>query len=133
MPHGIAKGSVLIIINEGFVMKILVVGRGGREHSLLMHLAQSQHVEKLYVAPGNGGANKLATQVDISEMDIDQLVQFAKKEQIDLTVVGPENPLNAGIADRVQDRKSTRLNSSHVANSYAVIFLRKNIERSSIA
>lgn len=83
-------------------MKILVVGRGGREHSLLMHLAQSQHVEKLYVAPGNGGANKLATQVDISEMDIDQLVQFAKKEQIDLTVVGPENPLNAGIADRFQ-------------------------------
>lgn len=84
-------------------MKILVVGRGGREHSLLMHLAKSEHVKELFAAPGNGGASDFATCVNISEMDIDRLVEFAKEKQIDLTIVGPENPLNAGIADHFQE------------------------------
>lgn len=81
-------------------MKVLVVGRGGREHSVVMHLAKSDRVSQIFCAPGNGGIEELATCVDIDEMDIDALVEFAKKEQIDLTVVGPENPLNAGIADK---------------------------------
>src|SRR5699024_6969625 len=84
-------------------MKVLVVGRGGREHSVIMHLAKSERVESIYAAPGNGGIEELATWVDIAEMDIDALVQFAKETEIDLTIVGPENPLNAGIANRFNE------------------------------
>lgn len=83
-------------------MNILVVGRGGREHSLVMQLEKSSKVEKLYVAPGNGGMEDSATCIAINEMDIDGLVQFAMEAAIDLTIVGPEAPLNAGIADRFQ-------------------------------
>lgn len=84
-------------------MNILVVGRGGREHSLVMKLNESEKVSKLYAAPGNAGIASIAECVDIDEMDITGLVQFAKKSQIELTIVGPENPLNAGIADRFQE------------------------------
>src|SRR5690625_4600541 len=80
-------------------MKVLVVGRGGREHSVIMHLAKSKQVSHIYAAPGNGGIEELATCVDIDEMDIQGLIKFAKETEIDLTIVGPENPLNAGIAD----------------------------------
>src|SRR5690625_5302149 len=83
-------------------MKILVVGRGGREHSLILHLAKSSQVSQVYAAPGNVGMEEYATCVDINEMDIERLVTFAKEKKIDLTVVGPENPLNAGIADCFQ-------------------------------
>ncbi|MGM8212080.1 phosphoribosylamine--glycine ligase [Virgibacillus sp. W0430] len=83
-------------------MNILVVGRGGREHSLIMQLEKSNKVDKLYAAPGNGGMGQHATCVDINELDIDGLVHFAKEAAIDLTIVGPEAPLNAGIADRFQ-------------------------------
>lgn len=81
-------------------MKVLVVGRGGREHSVAMYLEESDRVKEIYVAPGNGGIAEIATCVDIDEMDIDALVDFAKEKEIDLTIVGPENPLNAGIADK---------------------------------
>lgn len=80
-------------------MKILVVGRGGREHSVIMHLEKSERVSEIYAAPGNGGIEQIATCVDIDEMDIEGLIKFAKETEIDLTIVGPENPLNAGIAD----------------------------------
>src|SRR5699024_11568017 len=80
-------------------MKVLVVGRGGREHSVSMHLVKSKQVSHIYAAPGNGGIEELATCVDIDEMDIQGLIKFAKEREIDLTIVGPENPLNAGIAD----------------------------------
>src|SRR5690625_4989066 len=80
-------------------MKVLVVGRGGREHSVIMHLIKSKQVSHIYAAPGNGGIEELATCVDIDEMDIQGLIKFAKETEIDLTIVGPENPLNAGIAD----------------------------------
>lgn len=83
-------------------MNILVIGRGGREHSIVMKLAESKQVSHIYVAPGNGGIGQQATCVAIDEMDFDSLVDFAKTEAIDLTIVGPENPLNAGIADRFQ-------------------------------
>ncbi|MEW9676328.1 phosphoribosylamine--glycine ligase [Lentibacillus sp. L22] len=84
-------------------MNILVVGRGGREHSIVMKLAASEQVTNLYAAPGNGGIAQQATCVDIDEMDIDRLIMFARDKQIDLTIVGPENPLNAGIANRFQE------------------------------
>jgi phosphoribosylamine--glycine ligase len=84
-------------------MKVLVVGRGGREHSIVMKLAESERVTKIFAAPGNGGMESMATCVPIDEMNIGGLVQFAKEEKIDLTVVGPEDPLNAGIADRFQE------------------------------
>lgn len=81
-------------------MNILVVGRGGREHSIVMKFAESSQVNNIYAAPGNGGINQHATCISIDEMDFDGLVEFAKNKEIDLTIVGPENPLNAGIVDR---------------------------------
>lgn len=81
-------------------MNILVVGRGGREHSMVMKLAASEQVTNLYVAPGNAGMAQQAACVAIDEMDFAGLIHFAKKNAIDLTVVGPEAPLNAGIADQ---------------------------------
>lgn len=81
------------------VMKILVVGRGGREHSVVEHVKKSKLVTEIFAAPGNAGIEKVATCVPIDEMDITQLVQFAQEKEIDLTIVGPENPLNAGIAN----------------------------------
>lgn len=80
-------------------MKVLVIGSGGREHALVWKLLQSPKVTKLYVAPGNGAEGRF-TKVDIRVDEVDKLFDFAKKERIDLTVVGPEAPLVAGIADK---------------------------------
>lgn len=81
------------------MMKILVVGQGGREHTLLWKLKQSPLVEEVFCAPGNAGTAIDGTNVDIKDTDIAGLLKFAKQEGIDLTVVGPEAPLVAGIAD----------------------------------
>jgi phosphoribosylamine--glycine ligase len=80
-------------------MRILVVGAGGREHTLAWKIAQSPQVDTLFVAPGNGGTAEIAQNVDISAADLLALVDFAKRERIDLTVVGPEAPLVAGLVD----------------------------------
>ena len=80
-------------------MRILVVGGGGREHALIWKLAQSPRVDKLFCAPGNPGIAALAECVDISAENIKALCGFAKEHEIDLTVVGPEKPLTAGIVD----------------------------------
>ncbi|PID75775.1 MAG: 5-(carboxyamino)imidazole ribonucleotide mutase [Deltaproteobacteria bacterium] len=80
-------------------MKVLVVGSGGREHALVWKIAQSNKVKKIYCAPGNAGIEKLARCVDIAATDIDALLQFALTKRIDLTVVGPESSLVAGIVD----------------------------------
>jgi len=80
-------------------MKILVVGSGGREHALVWKIKQSKKVEKIYCAPGNAGISRMADCVDISVTDVKKLLKFAKKEKIDLTVVGPESSLVAGIVD----------------------------------
>ena len=80
-------------------MKLLVIGSGGREHALAWKLAQSPRVQKVFVAPGNGGT---ATENGLENVDISsvpELIKFAKKEQVHLTVVGPEAPLSAGIVD----------------------------------
>ena len=80
-------------------MRIRVVGGGGREHALIWKLAQSPRVDKLFCAPGNPGIAALAECVDISAENIKALCGFAKENEIDLTVVGPEKPLTAGIVD----------------------------------
>jgi len=80
-------------------MKVLVIGGGGREHALVWKLSQSSRVTKLFCAPGNAGISKIAECLNIKADDISVLVNFAKYEGIDLTVVGPEAPLTAGIAD----------------------------------
>ncbi|MEK7748742.1 MAG: phosphoribosylamine--glycine ligase N-terminal domain-containing protein, partial [Bacteroidota bacterium] len=78
-------------------MRVLVVGSGGREHALVWKLLRSQSVKKVYCAPGNAGIEQLAELVPIQQTGIESLAQFARQEQIDLTVVGPEQPLTMGI------------------------------------
>ncbi|MEW5746009.1 MAG: phosphoribosylamine--glycine ligase [Nitrospirota bacterium] len=80
-------------------MKVLVIGGGGREHALVWKLAQSKHVDKVYCAPGNAGIAEIAECIDISPDDFDELVNFVRYEWIDLTIVGPEDPLSKGIVD----------------------------------
>jgi phosphoribosylamine--glycine ligase len=80
-------------------MKVLIVGSGGREHVLAWKIKQSPLVKELFCAPGNGGISAVAQCVDISSDDMPSLLRFAKEKQIDLTVVGPEAPLAAGIVD----------------------------------
>lgn len=83
-------------------MKILVVGGGGREHALVWKIRQSPRVKKIYCAPGNGGIAEVAEVIPIRADDLSGLLTFAKKEGIDLTVVGPELPLTLGIVDLFQ-------------------------------
>ncbi len=85
-------------------MKVLVVGGGGREHALVWKLAQSPKVKKIFCAPGNAGIAQLATCVPIAADEIDQLVDFAVQEGIDLSVIGPEDPLSMGIVDRFEEK-----------------------------
>ena len=80
-------------------MKILVVGGGGREHAICWKLSKEANVEKIYCAPGNAGISNVAECIDIGDSDIENLLKFAKENQIDLTIVGPEIPLVAGIVD----------------------------------
>ena len=84
-------------------MKVLVVGQGGREHTLVWKLAQSPSVTQVFCAPGNAGTDQDGTNIDIGADKIDELIAFAKKEGIGLTVVGPEAPLVAGMVDAFQD------------------------------
>ncbi|MBQ7504009.1 MAG: phosphoribosylamine--glycine ligase [Ruminococcus sp.] len=83
-------------------MKILMVGSGGREHALIKKLKESPKCTKLYCAPGNGGISKDAECVNIGAMDIDNMVKFAKDEQIDLVFVAPDDPLAAGMVDAME-------------------------------
>lgn len=115
-------------------MKILVIGKGGREHALAWKLNQSPLVDKVYVAPGNPGTAAFGINVDIKDSDIKTLADFAEKEKIDLTVVGPETTLALGAADEFEARglkifgprkDVARLESSkdfakHIMNKYNV-------------
>jgi len=84
-------------------MKVLVIGGGGREHALVWKLKQSGKVEAIFCAPGNAGIKDMAQCVDIASGNITALLDFALKEQIDLTVVGPEEPLTKGIVNLFQE------------------------------
>jgi len=83
-------------------MKVLVVGAGGREHALVWKLQRSPHVKKIFCAPGNGGISEIAQCIDIKPEDVGGLLQFALKEMVDLTIVGPEIALVAGIVDEFE-------------------------------
>ncbi|MBQ2054611.1 MAG: phosphoribosylamine--glycine ligase [Eubacterium sp.] len=84
-------------------MKIMIVGGGGREHAIAWAVAKSPKCDKLYAAPGNAGIASLAECVDISVMDADSLVAFAKDKEIDFVIVAPDDPLAAGVADAFLD------------------------------
>ena len=83
-------------------MRVLVIGGGGREHALAWKIAQSPLVKKVYCAPGNAGTRSVAENVNISVDRIDELMQFALTNGVGLTVVGPEQPLVAGIVDQFE-------------------------------
>jgi phosphoribosylamine--glycine ligase len=86
-------------------MKILVIGSGGREHALVWKLTQSPGVDRIFCAPGNAGTGQLSENVAIPATDFATLVRFVKENRIDLTVVGPDDPLAAGIVDLFQTEK----------------------------
>ena len=85
-------------------MKVLVIGSGAREHALCWKLRQSKHVTEVFAAPGSDGISKFAKAVPIGVSEIEKLVTFARENKIDLTVVGPEDPLVAGIVDRFKKK-----------------------------
>jgi phosphoribosylamine--glycine ligase len=85
-------------------MKVLLVGGGGREHALAWRLSQSPLVDRLVAAPGNAGIASLARCEPVSADDVEGLVSLAEREDADLTVVGPEGPLVAGLADELEAR-----------------------------
>ena len=84
-------------------MNVLLVGSGGREHALAWKINQSPKLDRLFIAPGNAGTQSLGTNLQISDTDIDGLLQFAKKNDVGLTIVGPEAPLASGIVDIFAD------------------------------
>src|SRR3546814_5063435 len=91
-----------------------LVGSGGREHALAWKLAQSPRLGKLWAAPGNAGIANHGECVALNVADHGAVIAFCRKNEIDLVVIGPEQPLVEGLANALaQDRKSTRLNSSH--------------------
>ena len=94
-------------------MKILVIGSGGREHAICWKLAQSPQVRKIFCAPGNAGTAEVAENVAIDAMDIEGLRVFVEHQKIDLTIVGPEKPLIAGIVDAFEARGLRIFGPSH--------------------
>lgn len=83
-------------------MKVLIIGRGGREHALCKKVSESSLVEKVFAAPGNVGMEDVAERVSIVEGEHDQLIQFAKEQEVGLTIIGPEVPLLEGLADKFE-------------------------------
>lgn len=113
-------------------MKILIVGSGGREHALVWKISQSKRVSKIFAAPGNPGMNNLAESVDINPSNIIELADFAQEAKIDLTVIGPEQPLALGIVDEFNSRNlkifgpTQKAAMIETSKSFAKEFMRKN-------
>lgn len=89
-------------------MKVLIVGSGGREHAIAASVAKSHKVDKIYCAPGNAGIAQLAECVDIGAMELERLADFAEEKKIDLTIIGMDDPLVAGIVD-IFEKRSLRI------------------------
>jgi len=85
-------------------MKVLIVGSGGREHAIAWSVAQSKRVDKIYCAPGNGGISRYAECVSIGAMEFEKLANFAKEKEIDLTIIGMDDPLVGGIVDVFEEK-----------------------------
>jgi len=113
-------------------MKILVVGSGGREHALVWKISQSKRVEKIFALPGNAGMGNLAKMVDIKESSIIEIADFAQREKVDLTVVGPELCLSLGIVDEFKKRNMRIFGPTQIAatiessKSFAKSFMKKH-------
>lgn len=84
-------------------MKVLVVGGGGREHALIWKLKQSSKVSKIYCAPGNGGIGDMADCIPIQATDVEHMVEFARENAVDLTIVTPDDPLALGMVDALNN------------------------------
>lgn len=112
-------------------MKVLVIGGGGREHALVWKLSQSHRISKLYCAPGNGGIASLAECIDIQATDIQGVVDFAKKNQIDLTVVAPDDPLAMGMVDALEEEglKAFGPNKAAAAIESSKVFAKELMEK----
>src|SRR5262245_1727340 len=113
--------QLLVLYSEA--MRILVIGSGGREHALTWKLRQSPHADRIFCAPGNAGTDEIAENVAIAVSDLTALVRFARENQVDLTVVGPDDPLAAGIVDLFAaaklrafgpDKSAARIESSKI-------------------
>src|SRR4051812_36602446 len=85
-------------------MDVLVVGGGSREHALAAKVKESPRVKKLYVAPGNPGTALFAQNVPIGAMEFEKLADFAEEHKVDLTIIGPDDPLGGGVVDVFQSR-----------------------------
>lgn len=96
-------------------MRVLVVGSGGREHALAWKISQSPRLKRLWIAPGNAGTSLEGENVDIASDDLSGLVRFAKKESVDLVVVGPELPLTLGLVDALEQEKIRAFGPSRAA------------------
>ena len=113
-------------------MKVLIVGSGGREHALAWALSRSAQVQQIYVAPGNAGTEQIAVNLPVMADDLDRLRVVAQEKVIDLTIVGPEVPLAAGIVDRFQEVGLTIFGPSQAAaqlessKAFAKAFMRKH-------
>ncbi len=90
-------------LKEREQMKVLIVGSGGREHAIAMSVEKSPKVEKIYCVPGNAGIAQVAECADIKVMEFDRIVEFAKEKEIDLTIVGPDDPLVGGLVDALEE------------------------------
>ncbi len=95
--------------------RVLVIGGGGREHSLAWKLAQSEEVEQIYVAPGNAGTDEIAENVPVGSRDVEGLLSFAKQNKVDLTVIGQEAASEAGVADELVAAKMAVFGPSRAA------------------
>ena len=115
-------------------MKILVIGGGGREHAIVWKLAQSARITKIFCAPGNAGTLRSAENVPIEADDVNSLLQFAKKEKIDFTVVGPEAPLVNGVVDVFQENGLAIFGPSKAAARLegSKIFMKKMLVRAGV-
>ena len=85
-------------------MNVLIVGSGGREHAIAWSVAKSSRVDKIYCAPGNGGIGQYAECVNIAAMEFEKLADFAQEKEIDLTIIGMDDPLVGGIVDVFEER-----------------------------
>src|SRR5215813_12694910 len=96
-------------------MRILVIGSGGREHALCWAIAASPLTSKLYCAPGNAGIAQVAECAAIDAMDFDRIVAFAREKAIDFVVIGPDNPIAGGLADRLAEARIKHFGPSKAA------------------
>jgi len=99
-------------------MKVLVIGSGGREHAIVWKLSQSKSVDKIYCCPGNAGISGLAECINVKQDDFGALLDLVKYEWIDLTIVGPEDPLSKGIVDLFEKESRKILGRQRLLHSW---------------